>query len=402
MRLVNVIKPTHICNLACTYCYNDDVRRPIMDTETLFITIRETLALARHQKIVDEVDFIWHGGEPLVAGRDFFRKIIEFQSELADGIRFTNSVQTNGTLLDSTWAKQFADDGFDVSLSLDGPAEINDRFRTYRSGAGSFENTWKAIEALRAVGLNPGVCVVLTQATMNRTMEIIDFLFKHQLGFNVIPLTLSGSARDHYDQLAISPSEYAAAWKSMYDRWLNAGDERYIYGHDFVVKTRAILYGKPADCIGMSNCADFNLSVDPLGDVYPCASMSGNPAAKLGNLRDATLVDIANAPRSMAFRTRKVDPQCATCRWQHVCHGGCMSRAYKFHGDIGTRDFYCPGLFEIYEHVEGRLIERSIIPGRRHRWHMTDGIDPSALVAKRNPCKASPRVIPIHSIARTK
>lgn len=269
MRLVNVIKPTHICNLACTYCYNDDVRRPIMDTETLFITIRETLALARHQKIVDEVDFIWHGGEPLVAGRDFFRKIIEFQSELADGIRFTNSVQTNGTLLDSTWAKQFADDGFDVSLSLDGPAEINDRFRTYRSGAGSFENTWKAIEALRAVGLNPGVCVVLTQATMNRTMEIIDFLFKHQLGFNVIPLTLSGSARDHYDQLAISPSEYAAAWKSMYDRWLNAGDERYVYGHDFVVKTRAILYGKPADCIGMSNCADFNLSVDPLGDVYP-------------------------------------------------------------------------------------------------------------------------------------
>lgn len=146
MRLVNVIKPTHIRNLACTYCYNDDVRRPIMDTETLFITIRETLALAQHQKIVDEVDFIWHGGEPLVAGRDFFRKIIEFQSELADGIRFTNSVQTNGTLLDSTWAKQFADDGFDVSLSLDGPAEINDRFRTYRSGAGSFENTWKAMK----------------------------------------------------------------------------------------------------------------------------------------------------------------------------------------------------------------------------------------------------------------
>lgn len=86
MRLVNVIKPTHICNLACTYCYNDDVRRPIMDTETLFITIRETLALARHQKIVDEVDFIWHGGEPLVAGRDFFRKIIEFQSELGSSI----------------------------------------------------------------------------------------------------------------------------------------------------------------------------------------------------------------------------------------------------------------------------------------------------------------------------
>ena len=397
MRLVNVVKPTHICNLACTYCYSDDVRKPVMAAETLGVTIRETLELAKQYESVDEVDFIWHGGEPLVAGREFFESIVSFQSEFASGVRFTNSVQTNGTLIDSRWAEFFAKEGFNVSLSLDGPEEINDRFRVYRSGAGSFAKTWKAIQALRAVGLNPGVCIVLSRATIDRTQEILRFLSDNHLRFNVIPLTLSGSARDHYDELSITPQEYARAWISMYDEWIDAKDG-YVYGHDFVVKTRAILYGKAADCIGMSNCADFNLSVDPIGDVYPCASLSGNPAAKLGNIGDAPLVDILNDERSTTFRNRAVDPQCAECKWQHVCHGGCMSRAYKFTGNINSRDFYCPGLFEIYEHVAGRLAKHSIAPGTRNRWHMTDGLDPALVPFKQTATKEPPRVIPIHSI----
>ncbi|VVE41922.1 Anaerobic sulfatase-maturating enzyme [Pandoraea capi] len=398
MRLVNVVKPTHICNLACTYCYNDDVRKPVMDVETLGATIRETLELAKRYESVDEVDFIWHGGEPLVAGRRFFERIIEFQKTFANGVRFTNSVQTNGTLIDLEWARFFAGQGFDVSLSLDGPEEINDRFRVYRSGAGSFERTWKALETLRSVGLNPGVCIVLNRATITHTKEILQFLSKHRLGFNVIPLTLSGAARDHYDELSISPQEYARAWISMYDDWISAGDD-YVYGHDFVVKTRAILYGKPADCIGMSNCADFNLSVDPVGDVYPCASMSGNAAAVLGNIAKMPLAEVVNSDRAIAFRTRAIDPQCAQCKWQHVCHGGCMSRAYKFTGDINSRDYYCPGLYEIYEHVAERLERLSIVAGKRNAWHMTDGLDPILVPPKRGTAKKAPRVIPIHSIS---
>lgn len=397
MRLINVIKPTHVCNLACTYCYNDDVRRPMMDIETLEATIKETLALAEAYESVDEVDFIWHGGEPLIAGRAFFERIVAFQAKYAKDVSFTNSVQTNGVLLNSGWAKFFAEEGFDVSLSLDGPEEINDQFRVYQSGAGSFQKTWKAIETLRSVDLAPGVCVVLSRATIERTGEIFRFLSKNNLGFNVIPLTLSGSARDNYDKLSIRPEEYARAWISMYDDWMCAGDG-YVYGHDFAVKTRAILYGKPADCIGMANCADFNFSVDPVGDVYPCASLSGNTTAKLGNIRDNSLIDIANGDRSLAFRTRAIDPQCAQCKWQHVCHGGCMSRAYKFTGDIGSRDYYCPGLFEIYEHIASRLEERSISPGERDHWHLTDGLDPSLSPPKRTVNRSSPRVIPIHPI----
>lgn len=39
MLFVNVIKPTHRCNLACKYCYNEDVRKPIMTLNILEKTI---------------------------------------------------------------------------------------------------------------------------------------------------------------------------------------------------------------------------------------------------------------------------------------------------------------------------------------------------------------------------
>lgn len=42
MKLINVIKPTHVCNLSCSYCYNDDERRPFMDKETLEKVIEQT------------------------------------------------------------------------------------------------------------------------------------------------------------------------------------------------------------------------------------------------------------------------------------------------------------------------------------------------------------------------
>ena len=56
---------------------------------------------------VPEVQFNWHGGEPLVMGLDFYRKAVEFQRKYADGKTVFNTLQTNGTLLDAAWADFF-------------------------------------------------------------------------------------------------------------------------------------------------------------------------------------------------------------------------------------------------------------------------------------------------------
>jgi serine-type anaerobic sulfatase-maturating enzyme len=357
MIFTNVIKPTHVCNLACTYCYNDDVRRPIMDDETLDRTIGQTFSYVHRHVPGRLVSFIWHGGEPMVPGLRFYERVVELQEQYGEGSVYDNSIQTNGTLINDRWLEFFKRHRFSVSISIDGPRDLHDRFRVDRRGRGSFDRVARAIEAVQSADLPLGVCVVISRANVEFVDEIYDFLAERRLRFNVIPLNRSGGARDHFDDVGLDAEEYAPAWIRMYDRWFDA-DQDYVYCSDFVYKTRAILAGQPADCVGLSQCSETNISVDPMGDVFACATLSGSDGTRYGNLVEDDLETVMNSPVARGYRRRATDPQCASCRWQHVCHGGCQARAYKFFGDHNRRDYYCPSLFRMYEHVAARLVEK--------------------------------------------
>lgn len=72
-------------------------------------SFRQTLETAIRGYIaandVPEVTFIWHDGEPMVLGLDFFRKAMEFQQRYAGGKTIRNTLQTNGTLITREWAR---------------------------------------------------------------------------------------------------------------------------------------------------------------------------------------------------------------------------------------------------------------------------------------------------------
>ncbi|TOM13272.1 anaerobic sulfatase maturase, partial [Vibrio parahaemolyticus] len=67
------------------------------------------------------VEFAWHGGEPTLIGIDFFEKAVEFQKQYANGKLIKNTIQTNGSKLNSDWCRFFRENNFLVGLSLDGP-----------------------------------------------------------------------------------------------------------------------------------------------------------------------------------------------------------------------------------------------------------------------------------------
>jgi serine-type anaerobic sulfatase-maturating enzyme len=353
----NVIKPTHVCNLACTYCYNDDVRRPIMDEETLRRTIDQTFDYVDRHVARRSVDFIWHGGEPMVPGLRFYEKVTQYQSEFCRDIPYKNSIQTNGTLINNDWLRFFLSEQFSISISIDGPRDLHDRFRVDRRGRGSFDRVQRAIDLVREAGLTLGVCVVISRANVDHVDEIYDFVSAQRLPFNIIPLNRSGAARDNYDDVGLEADEYGPAWIRMYDRWFDAQDD-YVYCSDFVLKTRAILAGRPADCVGLEQCGEENIAVDPVGDVFACATLSGSLGTCYGNIVSDDLETLMNTPVALDYRRRRTDAQCARCRWQHVCHGGCQARAYKFFGDHHHRDYYCPSLFSIYEHIAERMVDK--------------------------------------------
>jgi uncharacterized protein len=199
--------------------------------------------------------------------------------------------------------------------------------------------------------------VVISRANIADVDGIFEFLAARGLPFNIIPLNRSGAARTHFMDLGLDADEYADAWIRMYDRWFDADDD-YVYCMDFVLKSRAVAAGRPADCIGLARCADSNIAVDPVGDVYSCATMSGSNETCYGNLVELDLVELMRSATASSFRERRVDEQCSRCKWQHVCHGGCPTRAYKFFGDHHRRDYYCPSLYRIYEHIAAKLSSR--------------------------------------------
>ena len=121
------------CNLACDYCYYlDKVKlygtQPVMSLNLLEKVIEDYIAVNDNEQIV----FDWHGGEPLILGLDYFKKIVELQEKYKGNKCVYNTIQTNGTLLDDDFACFFKESNFLVGLSIDGPQHIHDRYRKYQ------------------------------------------------------------------------------------------------------------------------------------------------------------------------------------------------------------------------------------------------------------------------------
>ncbi len=100
-----------VCNLACTYCYYRDKEKLYpsgecwrMSDETLELYIRQYIAAQPPE--LEEIVFGWQGGEPMLIGTEFDRRVVELQEKLTPpGRRCLNALQTNGVLLDDEWVR---------------------------------------------------------------------------------------------------------------------------------------------------------------------------------------------------------------------------------------------------------------------------------------------------------
>ncbi len=146
------MQPTTLCNLDCAYCYlpfrADDRRMPVAVAAAVAESVNAWAATGRFS-------VVWHGGEPLAAGRA--------RAGRADGpVRagVEHHVQTNATLIDDAWCEFFAEHEMRVSVSVDGPRERN-ADRVNRGGAPAYDRILRGIETLRRHGLPfSALCVV--------------------------------------------------------------------------------------------------------------------------------------------------------------------------------------------------------------------------------------------------
>ena len=170
-----VIQPTPFCNLRCRYCYlpDRDSHQKMSDE-----VLQAILSNIEHSDLVsDMAKIVWHAGEPLTVGKEFFRRALQATRDinLRGKKTFSHSVQTNGVLLDETWLDIFQPHDVKIGLSIDGPPELHDLHRRTRQGRGTHDRVLKAVRLLHAHRYPFSVIMVITRDALERADEVFDF-----------------------------------------------------------------------------------------------------------------------------------------------------------------------------------------------------------------------------------
>ena len=173
-----LIKPASAnCNMDCKYCFykclsshREEYSKGFMKEETLETLVREAIAYAD-----GSLTFAFQGGEPTLAGLDFFQKAVELQQKYNNKkLQIENTIQTNGLLIDEKWAHFLGEHRFLVGLSLDGPKKMHDRYRKDAGGQDTFGRIMNSVQLLEQYHVDYNVVTVVT----NDTAKQASFLYK--------------------------------------------------------------------------------------------------------------------------------------------------------------------------------------------------------------------------------
>jgi uncharacterized protein len=170
--------------------------------------------------------FGWQGGEPTLAGLDFFRNVVYQQQRLGvSGQVVGNGLQTNGLLIDQEWAQFLAQYHFLVGISLDGPQELHDHYRRNAAGQGSWQRVMDVIELLRQHRVAFNILAVVNDVTAESPDDIYRFFREQGFDFvQFIPCVERDPRSGEVAPFSVTPQRWGDFLCKLFDLWWNGGE----------------------------------------------------------------------------------------------------------------------------------------------------------------------------------
>lgn len=370
-----LVKPVGpVCNLGCRYCF-------YLEKETLYPHRREVAEWTLPDAILEEyirqsiesqpgpvASFAWQGGEPTLAGVDFFRKVTALQKRYAGGKQIENSLQTNGILLDDEWCEHLAANRFLVGLSIDGPKEMHDCYRVDKGGAPTFDKVLRAIACLKKHSVEFNTLTVVHRHNSQFPLEVYRFLREAGSGYmQFIPvleraaeapaphgLTLvppqAGIAARVTDW-SVEPMQFGKFLCGMFDEWVR-NDVGKVFVQLFDVTLASWVGLEPDLCVFQRTCGSAAV-MEHNGDIYSCDHFV-YPENRLGNIMEQPVQTLLDSPRQKRFGREKLDrlPKvCLDCEFRFACNGECPKHRFVKTAEGEALNYLCPGYKLFFSHA---------------------------------------------------
>ncbi len=408
-----------VCNLDCTYCYYLE-KRALYDDTSFFCmkdeVLREYIRQYSESQQTLNISFLWQGGEPMLAGLDFFRKALEMEKKYSQGKKVENSLQTNATLITDEWASFFAQNNFLVGVSIDGPAYLHDRYRKDKQGKSTHADVVQGIRRLQAHKAEYNALVTVNRANMDKPLEVYrhlkDLGVKYMQFIPLVERSVDEAAKEHGLHLAAPPqlcpdssTPRVTAWSArpyqygeflctIFDEWLR-NDIADISIQIFDVALRKWMRMPDALCMMQRRCGHAML-LEHNGDLYSCDHYV-YPEYLLGNIMETPIQTLAHSAAQQQFGAAKEETlprYCRECSLLWLCRGGCPKGRIRTTPD-GERglNYFCASYTRFFTHSSpymqqiASLLQQRIPPSQIQQ-HIRQKMDEdrTASAGRNDPC----------------
>lgn len=346
-----------LCNLNCSYCYYSNqsdsakfARNSRMKDDLLEIYIRQHIEATTD----DIIMFSWHGGEPTLAGIDFYRKVVLIQKKyLSPGKKIINGIQTNGTLLNDEWCNFLSEENFLVGISMDGPEELHNRYRISNSGNETFREVLNGYRLLQKYGITVEILCVVNSFNADFPIEVYSYFKLLGARFiTFIPLVERKSySLTEVSDKSVSAESFGKFLVSIFNEWVE-NDIGKIKIQILEEALRTAFDNEHTLCIFKQNCGGVPV-IENNGDFYTCDHFV-NKENLVGNILEKPVSYYLDCEKQLAFgkvKSNALPEYCKKCEVLSMCNGECPKNRFikTPDGETGL-NYLCAGYKIFFKH----------------------------------------------------